>query len=181
MKKNSTRQVGAGDLPIFSEPQIPEDAYLILLTEGVDYEAGGKFQAAFRLPIERVTGASGTASSGTHSVYAPAAGITVPENKVVPAFRESFGIFQLRRAQANNLSTLAQFLIVADDVNVDNSYIVASNGFYQFPGSHGYLVGQKYYLDESNPGQVTTSPPAIAQELFTVIDNRTILINIKNN
>lgn len=181
MKSKHTRQVGAGDLPVFSEAIIPEDAYVILLTEGVDYDAGGKFQAAFRLPIERITGANGTASQNTHSIYAPTAGINIPENKAIPAFRESFGTYNLKRAQANNQSTLAQFLIVGDDVNVDNSYIVASNGFYQFPGAHGYLVGQKYYLDENNPGQVTTNPPSLDQELFTVIDNRTILINIKTN
>jgi hypothetical protein len=150
---------------------------LILLTEEVNYDLGGKFQAAYRLPLERLTGGTSFASNA-HSLYAPTAGIIVPDNKVVPAYRETFGTFNLKRARANSNTTLAQFLIVGLDPNVDDSYLIAANGFYQFPASHGYLIGQTYYLDENNPGDVTTQPPALEQRLFTVIDGRTILIHI---
>lgn len=176
-KRTATRQFGAGDLPIFNAPTIPEGAQLILLTEEVNYDLGGKFQAAYRLPVERLTGGT-TFSSNTHSVYAPTAGITVPDGVVVPAYRETFGIFQLKRARANSNTTLAQYLIVGLDQNVDDAYLVVANGFYQFPGTHNYLIGQTYYLDEDNPGQVTTSPPSLEQKLFTVVDSRTILVHI---
>lgn len=180
-KKNTpaTRQVGAGDLPIFNLPQIPDEAQLILLVDEINYDVGGKFQAAYRLPISRLTG-GGSFSTNSHSVYAPTAGIVVPQGQVVPAFRETFGTYNLRRAQANSATTLAQYLVIGADPNVDNAYLVVANGFYEFPENHTYTIGQTYYLDEVNPGQVTTNPPALRQRLFTVVDARTILVHIES-
>lgn len=177
-KRSATRQVGAGELPIFSAPTIPSSAKLILLVDEINYDIGGKMEVAYQLPIERLTGGT-SFSSNSHSIYAPTAGISVPEGAAIPAFRETFGSFELKRAQANSNTTLAQFLIVRLDPNVDQSYIVTANGFYEFPVPHNYAIGQTYYLDENNPGQVTTTPPALAQRLFTVVDQRTILVNIE--
>jgi hypothetical protein len=173
-----TEQIESSDLPVYDKATLPTDAKLILLVDQPDYDNGGQVNVAYRLPLSRVM----PGSAPQHVAYSLSdvdAGITIPDEEIVPAYVESFGNFDLKRAQANSSTTKAKFLIVGLDPNVDGSYIIQGSGFFSFPTVHGYNVGQTYYLSDSTPGGVTTTPPSgIAQPLFTAVDQKTILIQI---
>lgn len=173
----NTEQIGSDEFPIYNKPTLPEDGQLILLSPEKDYDCGGDFTAAFRLPLSRLTPGS-SFQSNTYSLSAPTSGITVSENQVVPAYVETFSPHQLKRAQANSSTTLAKFLIVGKDQNIDGSYIIQNSGYYSFPTVHGLSIGQTYYLSETDPGGITTQAPTLAQPLFYVVDAQTIQLGI---
>lgn len=174
-----TQQINADDLPVYSGAQLPADAVLVILVEEPNYGPdGGTINLAYQLPLERIV-PTNAIQKLSYSLYAPDAGISVPALTVVPAYIESFEPFALKRASATSNTTKAQFLIVATDPNVDDGYIIQSNGYFKFPTAHGYSIGQKYYLSDTVIGGVTvTAPSSVVQPLFVVLDATTIQINI---
>lgn len=167
------------DVPEYDKPTIPQDADLYITVEEQNFDYGGVIQATYRLPLSRVI-PNNTYQGLTYSLNSPGANISVPADEVVPAYVEAFDPFELKRAQAVAPGTsLAQFVIISPDQNVDDSYVVQASGFYRFPTVHTYLVGQQYYLSDSTPGGVTNVPPVgIKQRIFIPIDQSTILFNI---
>lgn len=173
-----TEQIQSEDLPIYNKPTLPEKGQVVLLLEEPDYDNGGQMVSAYRLPLSRIV-PGGSPQSVVYSRNDPDAGITIPEDEVVPAYVESFGNFDLKRAQASSATTKARFLIIGTDPNIDGNYLLQGHGFFQFPTVHNYNVGQTYYLSDSSPGGVTnTPPPGIVQPIFFVVDQKTILVTI---
>lgn len=174
----SAQQINSGDLPVYDKPSLPESGKLILLAEQPDYDNGGKVVAAYQLPLSRVVPGS-AAQSVVYSLNDPDAGIVVPEQAVVPGYVEGFGNFALKRAIATSATTKARFLIIGNDPNIDGNYILQGTGFYAFPTVHNYVPGNVYYLSDTAEGGVTNdSPSGIAQPLFYVVDQKTILLMI---
>lgn len=173
-----TQEIQSSELPIYDKASLPVSGKLVLLVEEPDYDNGGNIVAAYRIPLSRI--APGAApQSVLYSLSDPDAGIVIPDGEIVPAYVESFGNFDLKRAQATSTPTKAKFLIVGMDQNIDGNYIIQSSGFFSFPTVHEYAVGNTYYLSDSVSGGVTTTPPpGIAQPLFFVVDQKTILIQI---
>lgn len=173
-----TEQIGSQDLPLYDKPTLPEKGQLVLLVEEPDYDCGGTMVAAYRLPLNRVVPVS--AQRGlAYSLADADAGITVADQTIVPAYVESFGSFNIKKAIASSSTTKAKFIIVSNDPNVEDSYIIQGSGFFSFSTVHAYNPGQTYYLSDSVSGGVTTTPPpGIAQPLFYVVDQKTILISI---
>lgn len=173
-----TEQIDSSDLPVYDKPTLPEKGQLVLLVEEPDYDCGGEMVSAYRLPLNRVL-PGGSKQSLVYSLSDVDAGITVPDNAVVPAYVESFGDFNLKRAIATSSTSKARFLIIGADPNIDGNYLVQNGGFFSFPTVHNYNVGQTYYLSDSVAGGVTSNPPSgIAQPLFYVVDQKTIALNI---
>ena len=173
-----TEQIQSSDLPVYDQATLPQDAKLILLVDKPDYDNGGQINVAYRLPLSRVMPGSAP-QSVVYSLADPDAGITITEGEVVPAYVEGFGNFDLKRAIASSSTTKARFLIVALDQNIDGNYLIQGSGFFSFPTVHGYTVGHTYYLSDSSAGGVTdTPPPGIAQPVFYVVDQKTILVTI---
>lgn len=175
-----TEQIPSDGLPIWDKPLLPENSTIIVLVDEENYDFGGTVQNAYRLELDRI--ASNNALQGSTSVlYSAGADISIPTGTVVPAYVESFDPHLTKRAQASSNTTKAQFLIIGRTQNVDDSYDIQSSGFHKFTEDHTYEVGQVYYLSDSAPGGVTTDAPtgALVQKLFTVIDKKTIQINIE--
>lgn len=175
-------QVNSEDLPIYSKSTIPDDTTLIILVNEENFDFGGTMQNAYRLPLDRIL-PNNTRQGVTYSLFAngdDGADITIPEGTVVPAYVEAFDPYRVLRAQAVSPGvSKAQFLIISLNQNVDDTYVVQSSGFYTFAEAHNYDIGKKYYLSDSAPGGVTdVAPSGIVQPLFTVVDDRTILVNI---
>lgn len=175
-------QVNSDDLPLYDKPTLPDDAFLILLANEQNFDFGGTIQNAYRLDLDRIV-PNNTKQGVTYSVLATGqdgADISIPDGSVVPAYVESFDPYEVKRAQAIVPGvTKAQFLIISLNQNVDNSYIIQSSGFYTFPTTHNYDIGKTYYLSDSAAGGVTdVAPSGVVQQLFQVIDERTISIRI---
>ncbi len=172
-------QVGSDDLPIYDKSTLPDNAELIMLTEEQNFDYGGLLSVAYRLQLDRVI-ANNTKQGNIYSLHAPDAGIAIPDLTVVPAYVEAFDPYELKRAQASSGGvSKAQFLIISTDQNVDDNYIVQASGFYTFSEPHNYSIGVQYYLSDSAPGGVTTTPPpGYVQPLFVPIDPTTIRIQI---
>jgi hypothetical protein len=174
----STDQVSSEDIPVWDKPTIPEDAKIFMLTEEQNYDYGGSLEAAYKLPISRIV-ASNAIQSTTHTITDKQADITIEDNTVVPAYVETFSPFHLKRAQASSKTTKARFVITGRNQNIDNGYIIQGSGYVVFDGDHDYEIGQTYYLSDSAAGAVTTEVPTnIVQPLFTVIDARTIQLEL---
>lgn len=176
--EDETLLINEGDVPIYDQPTLPDGAKLIMFVDEDNFDYGGTISVAYRLPLSRVIPSS--AYSGlTYSLNDDNAGISIPDQTVVPGYVEAFEPYGLNRAQASSETSKAQFLIVGTDQNIDNNYILQSTGFYRFPTTHNYVIGQQYYLSDSAPGGVTTVPPSpIAQKLFIPVDQSTIRIQI---
>ena len=171
-----TQQINSGDLPVYDKPQLPTNGSIILLTEEPNYSDGGTIQLAYQLPVDRIF-PNNSVQKVSYSLFSEGADINVPSGNVVPAYVETFEPYTIQRANASNTTTRAQFLIVGVDNNVDNSYIIQNAGYYSFPTTHNYEVGQKYYLSDTVNGGVTTNPPNNKiQPLFIAVDKKTIQI-----
>lgn len=175
---DDAENIDSADLPLYDGATLPATGKLILLVEKQDYDNGGTIQAAYRIPLSRIV--PGSAPQGVaYSLSDVDAAISIPDETVVPGYVEGFGSFDLKRAIATSSTTKAKFLIISTDQNVDGSYIIQGAGFYSFPTVHGYTPGNTYYLSDTAPGGVTNVPPSgIAQPLFYVVDQKTILITI---
>lgn len=173
-----TEQIESSDLPLYDKATLPGTGKLVLLVDQPDYDNGGQVTVAYQLPLSRVVPGSAP-QSVAYSLNDPDAGITIPDETVVPGYVEGFGSFDLKRAIATSSTTKARFLIVGIDQNIDGNYIIQGTGFYSFPTVHGYTPGNTYYLSDTAAGGVTNTPPSgIAQPLFYVVDQKTILITI---
>jgi hypothetical protein len=172
-----TTQIGSEDIPIYDKASLPDNGQLVLLTEEPDFDLGGQMVAAYRLPLSRVV-PSAQNQTTTYSLADADAGIVIPDGEVVPAYIESFGTYDTKRAIASAGVSKAKFIITGADQNITGNYIIQSDGFYSFPTVHGYDIGATYYLSDVTPGAVTTIAPTIAQPIFTVIDQKTILVRI---
>lgn len=172
-------QVDTDDLPIYSQSTLPDNANLIVLVDEQNYDFGGTLQAAYRLPLDRVV-PTNTRQNVSYSLKATGgADINIPAGAVVPAYVEAFDPYNVVRAQASSSTSMAQFLIIGLNQNVDDTYVVQNTGFYTFTEPHTYDIGAQYYLSDSVTGGVTTSKPSSnAQPLFRAIDAYTIAINI---
>lgn len=170
-----TEEIHSDELPLYNRATLPQSGQLILLVEEPNNDCGGKMSGAYRLPLDRITPGS-TFQSNTYSLDPANPGIVVPDDEVVPAYVETFSPFNVMRAQADDSTTKAKFLIIANDQNIDENYIIQSSGYLAFKAVHSYQVGQTYYLSATTPGGVTTTPPADAQPLFYVVDQKTIQI-----
>lgn len=179
---DKTEQVQTDDLPIYSKSTLPDNANVIVLVDEENYATGGTLQAAYRLGLDRIV-PTNTRQSVTYSLHAngtEGADITIPAGTVVPAYVEAFDPYSVKRAQATSDTSLAQFLIIGLNQNVDDEYIVQNTGFYTFESAHTYNVGSLYYLSDSTTGGVTSTKPANnVQPLFRVVDTKTIAINIQ--
>lgn len=174
---DDTLLINSKDVPEYDKPNLPATGEVIVFVEEDNFDYGGKIDLAYRLPLDRIV-PTNSQQSTSYSIEAPGAGIAVPDQTVVPAYVEAFDPYALKRAQANNATSLAQFLIIQPDQNVDDNYVIQGSGFYRFPTTHNYLVGQQYYLSDSAAGGVTATPPAgTKQKLFIPVDASTILIN----
>lgn len=170
--------IDSADLPVYDQATLPPTGKLVLLVDQPDYDNGGTIVAAYRLPLSRVVPGSAP-QSVLYSINDPDAGISIPDASVVPAYVESTGDFNVIRSIATDTTTKAKFLIVGVDPNIDGNYIIQASGFYSFPTVHDYVPGNTYYLSDTTPGGVTNVAPAgIAQPLFYVVDQKTILIKI---
>lgn len=78
-------------------------------------------------------------------------------------------------AQSDSDATLAM-AVVSSVVDVDN-FGISAFGVTEIP-SHGFTVGEEYYLSDTIAGGVTTTEPSLSQPIFKVIDTNTIFINI---
>jgi hypothetical protein len=175
---DDAENIDSADLPLYSGANLPPTGKLILLVDQPDYDNGGQISAAYRIPLSRIVPGNAP-QSVVYSLNDPDAGITVPDETVVPGYIEGFGSFNLKRAIATDSTTKAKFLIVSTDQNIDDNYIIQADGFYAFPTVHGYTPGNTYYLSDTAAGGVTNTPPAgIAQPLFYVVDQKTILVTI---
>jgi hypothetical protein len=173
-----TEQIDSADLPLWDGANLPPTGKLVLLVEQNDYDNGGKIQAAYRLPLNRVVPGSAP-QSVLYSLNDPDAGIDVAEDEIFPAYVEGFGSFDLKKALATASNTKARFIITGKDPNIADNYIIQGSGFYSFPTVHTFTPGNIYYLSDTTPGGVTNTPPGgIAQPLFYVVDQKTILITI---
>lgn len=174
-------QVETGDLPVYSKSVLPDHANVIVLVDEENYAIGGTLQAAYRLPLDRIV-PTNTRQSVPYSLHANGdngADIAIPSGEVIPAYVEAFNPFLVKRAQAATDTSLAQFLIISLNQNVDDEYIVQNTGFYTFEQPHNYGIGKLYYLSPSTTGGVTDAKPAnYAQPLFRVVDEKTIAIEI---
>lgn len=175
---DDTLLINSDQVPEYDKPTLPDTGEVIIFVEEDNFDYGGKIDLAYRLPLRRIV-PTNSLQSTSYSIEAPDAGIAVPGETVVPGYVEAFDPYLLKRAQSNNASSLAQFLIISTDQNIDDNYVIQGSGFYRFPTTHNYLVGQQYYLSDSAAGGVTTTPPAgTKQKLFIPVDQSTILINI---
>lgn len=176
---DDTQLIGAGDVPTWSQSDIPESATIYMTLEEADQLNGGNILATYRLELSRILPVN-SENSIIYSLHDDIADIAVPSGQVVPAYVEAFDPYRVKRAQAVNPGTsLAQFLIVALDQNVDNNYVVQASGFHKFQEPHNYLIGQQYYLSDSAAGGVTNvAPSGLVQKLFIPVDEFTLLFNV---
>lgn len=172
-------QIPSDSLPKWDSPVLPEDAVVIILVNETNHDFGGSVQNAYQLELSRVA-ANNRLQGNTTTVFSEGADISIPEGAIVPAYVESFDPHLVKRAQASSETTRAQFLIFGRTQNIDDSYDIQSSGFLKFAEDHNYEVGQEYWLSDSSPGGVTTDEPnnAYAQKLFTVIDSKTLQVNL---
>lgn len=168
--------IDASDVPIYSLPTLPTEAYIPLVVRQDDPSCGGSLLALYHLPLSRIT-PGGTFQNNTYSLAGNGFNASVPVDQVIPGYVRITPPNDIR--QANATAGRAQFLIIEADPNVSGSYIVQRNGVYTFSEPHNYVVGYDYYLAEAD-GQVTTVAPVTnPQKLFTVLDSMTILISIQ--
>lgn len=172
-----TQQINASDLPVYPKPQLPDDGSIVLLTTEPNYGPdGGTITLAYQLPIDRLI-PNNTVQKVSYSLQSVSAGINIPTKTVVPAYIETFEPYTIKRANGNSTTTKAQFLIVELNPNIEDAYVIQASGYYSFPTTHNYEVGQKYYLSDTVDGGVTTTPPAESpQVLFMPVDTKTIQI-----
>lgn len=167
-------------LPIYDKPELPQDGELILLVTGADNTCGGELTRAYRMPLDRLTPGS-TLQPNTYSAYAPNNTITVAPKTVSAGFTDMNFPHEIKLARADSVATLAKYIILGEDVNVDDRLMIQSGGFYSFPTTHDYTIGKQYYLSATNAGQVVTAEPTtpnVSQPLFYVVDAKTILVNL---
>lgn len=178
-KCDDTQLLASSDVPLWNKPGIPDDATVYMTLNEADQLNGGSILATYRIGLDRII-PTNQQNSIIYSLHDDQADIAVSTAQVVPAYVESFAPYRVRRAQAVAPGTsLAQFVIVSLDQNVDNSYIVQASGFHRFSEAHNYLVGQQYYLSDSSAGGVTNVAPAgIKQRLFIPVDEFTIVFNL---
>lgn len=81
------------------------------------------------------------------------------------------------KAQADDADTLAYYAVV--EVIDANTFIAADFGRVEVP-SHGYTVGEYYFLSESTPGLATTTEPGsgFSNPLFYVEDANTLQVKV---
>ena len=171
-----TENIDSTDVPVYSQPELPEKAYLPIFVEMKSPTCVGTELNLFNLPLDRVT-PGGTFQTNTYSLTGNGAVITVPDKQVVPAFVGSTLPHLLTQADASAAVTKARVLILGVDPNDSTRYIVQASGFYSFPVNHAYIIGYQYYLSDTT-GQVSTTPGTINQPLFYVVDQKTIQINL---
>ena len=175
--KFPVRNIASQQLPIYEKQRLPEEAYLIMLGKTWVEAYGCDILAGYRLPISRLT-PGGSFQPNVYSLAGNGFNQEIPVNKVVPAYVYSTSPNDIRVASSNDKTTLAQFLIVAKDSNISGNYNVQSNGVYTFINGHDYIVGKTYYLGKD--GYPTTErPDTNAQQLFTVLDNTSIMIDLQ--
>jgi len=83
----------------------------------------------------------------------------------VPAYLSTSIPHAVTGAKADNLTTMAKFMVISVDPNDSARYIVQGNGIYKFPSAHGYTPSLQYYLSDTVAGGVTTVPPVNAQPI----------------
>lgn len=173
---DDTLLVSSDDLPLWSQSSLPETGEVVMIVEEQNFDAGGLISAAYRLPVERLV-PNNQRQGNVYSLAAVDSGITVPVGTVVPGYVEPFEPYEVKRANATDETSKAQFLIIGQDQNIDDNLVIQSGGFYTFDEPHDYLIGQTYYLsDTANGGVTNTPPPGYVQPLFVAVDNKTLRI-----
>lgn len=166
------------EIPIWEAPELPEQAYVIMLAKQFSYEQGCDITRWFRLPLDKLNGTALNNPMAT-SVNGNGFNQEVHPGQVMPAYINLANPNDIRRANSSNPANFAKFLIVAKDPNNYGNYLVQSSGTVNFQEGHSYLVGQTYYLGED--GTATTlrnTDDTKVQELFYVLDRNTIDIRI---
>jgi hypothetical protein len=150
-----------------------------MVTEQENPACGGNVLALYHLNLSRVL-PGGDLQNNVYSVAKNGAIITVPENQVRAGYIRATTPYDVRLASAAAPVSRARFLILVEDPNDTDRFLIQSHGFHTFPDVHGYIIGQDYYLSDTTPGEfVTTAPATNPQRVFTVIDAVTILIDIQ--
>lgn len=169
------RNIPANNMPIYEMPELPQEAYLMMLGSTYVEAYGCNVLAGFRLPINRLV-PGGDFQPNVYSLDGKGFMYNVPANKVVPAYVRN-GNEDIALAQSTSEDKLAQFLIIANDTVNEGHFLVQTSGIYRFKNGHNYAVGKNYYLGAT--GFPTTERPSKnAQKLFSVLDKTTIAINI---
>lgn len=176
--KFPVRNIPADNLPIFEQPSLPEETYLLAIINTYVEAYGCKIPAGYRIPLARLS-AGGNFQPNTYSLAGNGFNQEIPVNKVVPGYVYTTSPNDIRVASSADQTTFAKFLILAKDSNVTGNYLVQSSGIYSFTNGHEYVVGKDYYLGE-NGLPTTERPDTNAQKLFTVLDKTTIMIDFQN-
>lgn len=150
-------------LPLLDVTRVPDDLDLI--------GGSNKEYQSWRIPATYFLGGALNSSK-----YVVPEGTEIENYQVKPVyFVNSFTT--IVPAQANSIDTTAMALAVT---SADDTTTIMSNGFFTFERPHLYEVGKTYYLSQSNAGEVVSVRPSagVIQPLFTVIDQKTISINV---
>lgn len=171
------RAIPGEEIPRWEKTVLPEEGYLLMAAVLKDQQCGRNLPFLYHLPISTLTPGS-TFQGNTYSARANGSTIAVPADQVVPAFVYSSTPNDIRLAKKGE--SAAQFLVIAKDEGIDGNLIIQANGFYTFKSGHKYIPGFVYYLGtDGKPTTDSTFLDGKRQKLFTVIDSRTISINIQ--
>lgn len=171
------RAIPGEEIPTWGKNTLPEEGYLLMAAVQKDQQCGRNLPYLYHLPINQLTPGA-TFQSNTYSARANGSTIAVPADQVVPAFVYSNTPNDIRVAK--NGESFAQFMVLSKDETIDGNLIIQNGGFYTFPSGHKYIPGFVYYL--GTDGKPTTNGAFVEgkrQKLFTVIDGRTISIDLQ--
>lgn len=170
------RNLDARDVPTWEQTALPAEGYLLMASVQKDQQCGKNLPYLYHLPIGMITPGSALQAS-TYNARGNGFTDTWETNQVRAGYTYTNSPFDIRLA--NITGKKAQYIILKQNENDAESYLLQGSGFYTFPSTHSYYAGYSYYLGSN--GLPTTDDSFIAgkrQHLFEVIDNRTILINI---
>jgi hypothetical protein len=176
--------IDSTEIPIYSAAELPTTAFVPVVIEQLDPSCGINAQVLYNMPLNRlVVGSSASASAYSLAKNLSSIEILATDKNVIPAYVATALPNTVSKARSNSLTTRAQFLILANDPNSSDRFIVQSTGTYSFPTDHNYVVGYTYYLSDTIAGQTITlaptAPGTYSQKLFTVIDRKTILVHVE--
>lgn len=171
------RLVPGEDIPNWEQPKLPEEGYLLMVSNQLDHQCGETLPMLYHLPISMLT-PGGSFQPNVYSADSHGLSLSLPSNQVRAAYVYSNTPYDIRLAKPER-NSYAQFLILGVDKANEGNLLIQNSAFYTFPSGHDYIPGYTYYLGQDGvPTSASDYHGGVRQKLFTVIDRRTIAIDI---
>lgn len=167
--------INAREVPVWEQATLPTETYIHASIKQYNPQTAADELNRYNIPVQDLLGLKTSADA------------TVPKNgsEIKPVARQFVAAYisknQPHAVTQGDGDHRAQFLIIGENANDNTRFDIKNSGVYVFTEGHDYnVIGGEYYMNDK--GNIVTDPKSgdkDNQHLFTVLDSRTILIDMR--